>query len=232
LAGRIRGRIFFQQLEEIQQSTRKYDLVSGARVMAEVADLFRKWAEATDRLLVIMRNNRAIANDFCWFQQKLADLSPRLHVLLGQFPPVLTQLEQKTPQELEGFIDHALDVILTPAYENLPNVSCHLALIPRIKTLDDAAVQRLEKHQNPNLTTDYNAVIPNAFQAPVRVSLCLKELTKFLSQPSRLQPKVLNAYQKAKATALLCEQMREQLARDHLNRQSKAQALAEFFPSP
>lgn len=236
----LKGRVLLQFLEnrqndlDTEKERRSYDLGEAIKPLAEVARVFRDWVQAMESLEVMMQEPERKA-DFSWFRQEISRLLPSFSAFAHSFPRELIEIDRLLPSEVERQFSPAHLEVLIRSTLNCLNSSFYrsfsvpvaLLNIPQKEAFSDALSQLKQKHKNrPGFAAALTLALPNAYQVPPRVRLCLEKAEKSLSKASALQPLLFSAVEQATRTILEAEHLRESGYR----RLSKQQIRA-FYPT-
>lgn len=194
---------------------RKYNLIEGAKRMAEVPRLLDAWLRSIDTFIRATGTDLQTRRDFDWFRTELADIRPRLRRFAEAFPRPLLAIGGMSPDAiraqypdeggLERIVGQGLDPLHTRFYQQFPAT---------FGPLEDAykapeTAQLLARYRkNEQVYNAFHAALPPAFQAPSRVELCVKGIAEAMSRPSPLRLKILRTFETAKQVALAAEARR------------------------
>lgn len=234
----FKERILVDQLESIKD--RNYDLPSSVKTLAEISKMLTNWIDSIETVLDSLNENPKLKRDFSWFDTELSQILPVLKMYQSKFPLELIQLENRSPSDiennypsiqLESWIERTLAFLSSDAYRSFPQLIVRLQVAQNSKALADAQTRLLHKHAGQSrFQIAFQTAIPNAFQVPSRIALCMKTVVDRLSQPSRLQRKILEAYQTVQAVLLDTEKLRLDESRRDFSMTAK-EALKRYFPT-
>lgn len=194
---------------------RQYNLVEGAKRMAEVARLFTAWSGSVDRFIRETGRDPQTRNDFDWFRTELDNIRHRLRVFNAGFPQPLLELERMSPDairarypdqsDLERIVEQGLDQLNRRFYREFPNT---FGRLEDAYKAPQTAQLLARNNKKAEICNAFQAALPPVFQVPSRVELCMKEIEEAMSLPSPLRLKILRTYETAKQVALTAEARR------------------------
>jgi hypothetical protein len=220
-----RDRMFLAHLEEASRAfetgekRRGYDLVTGVKKVAEVARMFHDWERSIQTVIKQSGRELGISRDFQWFREELSGIRDEMRRFNVGFEPRLLNIlpmtsdairAQYPDRELERLIVEGLNRMDRGLYTQYPAIFCNLQLAQTGGAFTAAQHELLRRHAgNQRLCNAFNIAVPNAFQVPARVRLCLSELAQALSRPSPLRLRILNALTRAEQIVGETDEARE-----------------------
>ncbi len=238
----LKGRALIECREKLKGRGEKYDLITAVKQLAETHSLFAKWVDSIRPILATLDKNKEMQEDFSWFEGQFHRVLPALESFLGQLPTQLVEMSRLLPEEIknrykdseiEEFIQKTLECFDSPFYRTLPSLFGELQVARREVAFLAEALPALQKKyaQNREFLDAFDRALPNAFQFPSRVEMCIEGAAKCLTKPSPLQRLALSTYKNVKLTALESEKIRVDLSRELLTGLSKKEAFAKFYPT-